>query len=93
MSATSKPPITRRKGEPAWAIAELFPPQGYWDEEEYLALTDGTNHLVELTDGQIEVLATPTEKHQEVLEYLFLALKTVAKLIGGKDTWLPCASG
>jgi hypothetical protein len=51
MSATSKPPITRQKGEPAWEIAELFPPQGYWCEEEYLALTDGTNHLVELTDG------------------------------------------
>ena len=30
MSATSKPPISRQKGEPAWDIAELFPPQGYW---------------------------------------------------------------
>lgn len=31
--------------EPAWDVARLFPPQGGWSEEEYLALPG--NHLTE----------------------------------------------
>ncbi|HET6250122.1 MAG TPA: Uma2 family endonuclease [Tepidisphaeraceae bacterium] len=55
-------------GEPAWDIARLFPLQGYWDEGDYLAL--GTNHLVEFTDGRIEVLAMPKPAHQRIVLYL-----------------------
>jgi Uma2 family endonuclease len=48
--------------EPTWAIAELFPPQGLWSEEEYLALQ--TNRLMEFSDGFLEVLPAPTMSHQ-----------------------------
>ncbi len=30
--------------------------QGLWTEAQYLKLTDQTNHLIEFTDGVIEVL-------------------------------------
>ncbi len=51
--------------EPAWEIARLFPYQGEWSEEDYLELN--TNHLVELTDGHIEVLPMPTPRHQRIV--------------------------
>ena len=61
--------------EPAWDVAKLFPPQGYWTEAEYLGLTQSTNKLVEFTDGFIEVLPMPTETHQLILLYLLDALR------------------
>jgi len=54
--------------EPAWEVAYLFPTQGNWSEEEYLAL-DG-NYLVEFDDGFIEVLPMPTTSHQLIVMYL-----------------------
>src|SRR5690348_13122224 len=50
---------------------DLLPLQGLWTEEQYLALTNQTNHLIELTDGEIEVLARPTSSHQIVLLLLY----------------------
>src|SRR5947209_2051688 len=58
---------------PAWEIAYLFPSQGDWSEEEFLALN--TNRLVELSDGRLEVLPMPTEQHQFVLLYLYEVVK------------------
>jgi Uma2 family endonuclease len=63
-------PALRR--EPAWAIAELFPDQGEWSEEEYLSLPG--NRLIEFCDGRVEVLPMPTEAHQLIVAYLFRAL-------------------
>lgn len=57
-SADEQPP------EPAWDIARLFPPQGHWTPEDYLALE--TNHLVEFVDGAVKVLEMPTPLHQTV---------------------------
>jgi Uma2 family endonuclease len=51
--------------EPAWDIALLFPPQGQWSEEEYLALD--TNRLVEFSHGYIEVLEMPTQRQQSIV--------------------------
>jgi Uma2 family endonuclease len=65
------PPVI---GQPAWDLALLYPPQGQWSEEEYLALTDSTRWLVEYTDGKIEVLSMPTIEHQLIVQWLFLAL-------------------
>lgn len=59
----------RIDGEPAWEIARLFPLQGSWTEEEYLAL--GGNHLVEFCDGRVEVLPMPTDFHQRILAFLY----------------------
>ena len=58
--------------EPAWEIAKIFPYQGSWSEGDYLELD--TNHLVELTDGRIEVLPMPTEEHQDLVLYLLQSL-------------------
>src|SRR5216684_5205693 len=54
-------------------LEEILPRQGEWSEEEYLVLTDDRNRLVEFTDGFLEVLPMPTDKHQTVLKFLFLA--------------------
>ena len=51
--------------EPAWEVALLFPPQGRWSEEDYLALE--TNRLVEYNNGSIEVLPMPTLTHQRIV--------------------------
>ena len=49
-------------GEPTWDIALLFPNQGTWTVDEYLAI-DG-NRLVEFSEGNLEVLPMPTTLHQ-----------------------------
>jgi hypothetical protein len=46
---------------------DLEPLQGLWTEAQYLTLTNQTNHLIEFTDGVIEVLPVPTDKHQRML--------------------------
>jgi Uma2 family endonuclease len=66
---TSRP---RKRGEPTWEIAHLFPLQGNWTEDEYLALS--TNRLVEFSDGLVEVLPMPTTSHQATLLFLLRAL-------------------
>lgn len=66
-------PDAPRRGEPAWGLALLFPPQGEWTEEEYLALP--TNRLIELSDGCLEVLPVPTAIHQRIAQFLFKVLE------------------
>jgi len=61
-------------GEPAWDLALLYPMQGAWSDLDYLTLTAGTNQLVELTDGCVEVLPMPTSSHQRILLYMFAQL-------------------
>ena len=67
--------------EPTWEIAHLFPAQGTWCEGEYLALNG--NHLVELSNGNLEVLPMPTTSHQMIvflLSRLLLAFTTARDL-------------
>lgn len=68
---------------------DLLPLQGLWTEALYLKLTDQTNHPIEFTDGVIEVLPMPTEKHQAILELLFLALRSFIERMGGKVRFAP----
>jgi Uma2 family endonuclease len=63
--------------------------QGIWSVEQYLRLTDQTNRLIEFTDGRIEVLPMPTENHQAMLEWLFLALRVFIERLGGKVRFAP----
>jgi Uma2 family endonuclease len=63
---------------------DLEPLQGLWTEAQYLKLSDQTNHLIEFTDGVIDVLPMPTEHHQAMLEFLFLALRAFIERLGGK---------
>jgi Uma2 family endonuclease len=55
--------------EPTWDIARLFPAQGQWSEDEYLALD--TNRLVEFSHGFLEVLPMATTDHQLLVGYLY----------------------
>jgi hypothetical protein len=55
-------------GDPTWEVAYLFPSQGSWSVADYLALN--TNHLVELSEGRLEVLAMPTEQHRLLVAVL-----------------------
>jgi len=61
----------------------LFPAQGEWTETEYLAL-NGSNRMVELSNGCLEVLPMPTPLHQRIVDYLFSLLKAfvVARGLG-----------
>ncbi|MGE3912827.1 MAG: Uma2 family endonuclease [Chloroflexota bacterium] len=63
---------------------DLLPLQGLWTEEQYLALTDQTNHLIEFTDGEIEVLPMPTSSHQAMLLLLYDLFRAVIKQTGGR---------
>jgi Uma2 family endonuclease len=70
-------------------LEEILPPQGEWSEDEYLVLTDHRNRLVEFTDGFLEILPMPTDKHQSVLAFLFLAFHGFAGARGGKVHFAP----
>lgn len=62
----------------------LRPLQGLWTEAQYLAMTDQTRHLVEFTDGVIEVLPMPTDQHQVMVLFLYDLLRTFLLPLGGK---------
>ena len=68
---------------------DLLPRQGQWSEEEYLVLTGERNRLVEFTDGFLEVLPTPTAKHQAILAFLFLGFHKFIETRGGKVLFAP----
>ena len=68
---------------------DLLPLQGSWTEQQYLKLTDQTNRLIEFTDGEIEVLPMPTDNHQSISQFLFLALLVFLQRIGGKVQYAP----
>jgi len=61
-------------GDPAWEIAFLFPPQGHWNESDYLALDRGGGRLIELVNGKLKVLPLPTIVHQLLLKCLLSRL-------------------
>jgi Uma2 family endonuclease len=63
-----------RRGEPTWEIASIYPTQGNWSESEYLALD--TNHLIEFSDGCLEVLPFPMPFHQFIVGHLVALLHT-----------------
>lgn len=63
---------------------DLLPLQGLWTEEQYLTLTNQTNHLIEFSDGEIEVLPIPTSGHQVILLLLYDLFRAVVQRAGGK---------
>jgi Uma2 family endonuclease len=67
-------------GGPTWPVALLFPRQGEWTEETYLALE--TNRLIELSDGCLEVLPMATLVHQCIVIFLSAALYDHVKAQG-----------
>jgi Uma2 family endonuclease len=67
----------------------LEPLQGLWSVEQYLKLTNQTNHLIEFTDGVIEVLPMPTRDHQVILAFLYELLLLLIRPQGGKVLFAP----
>jgi Uma2 family endonuclease len=68
---------------------DLLPLQGLWTEQQYLKLTDQTAHLIEFSDGEIELLPMPTDRHQAISQFLFLALLQLVRQTGGKVQYAP----
>ena len=82
-------PILRMVWPDMMSEINLEPLQGLWTETQYLTLSDQTNHLIEFTDGIVEVLPMPSENHQAILEFLFLALRAFIETAGGKVRFAP----
>jgi len=71
---SSIPATPSHDPEYAWELATLYPEQGEWSEEEYLELTDHAKRRIEYTEGRLEFLPMPTEVHEAITQFLFLAL-------------------
>src|SRR5215212_2525263 len=70
-------------------ILNLDSLQGLWTEEQYLRATEHSRRLLEYTDGHIEVLPMPTDKHQVISQFLLLALLPLMRKLGGKVLYAP----
>jgi Uma2 family endonuclease len=71
-----------------WMI-DTLPNQGQWTDEEYLWLTDSTRRLVEFTDAHVEVLPSPTRRHQAILLFVLMALREYILPRGGTALFAP----
>lgn len=83
-TTTPRSTVSAAQAELDALLAELLPRQGAWDAAGYLWLTDRTTRLVEFTDGSIEVLPLPTDKHQAISQVLFLAFLAAVRRSGGR---------
>jgi Uma2 family endonuclease len=89
MSTETIERMVRERPDVVWEVAPLLPAQGEWSEEAYLWLTDRTNHLVEFSDGHLEVLPMPTDTHQAISAYLYDALRAFLQVLGGVVRYAP----
>ena len=70
-------------------LADLSALQGHWTQAQYLKLTNEGNRLIEFTDGRIEFLPMPTQRHQAISRFLFRALDSFVRDIGGEVFYAP----
>ncbi|NOK58241.1 MAG: Uma2 family endonuclease [Chloroflexi bacterium AL-W] len=63
--------------------------QGLWTEAQYLKMTDSNRRLVEFTDGMLAVLPMPTDRHQMICQFLFLAFLTFVQPFNGVVQFAP----
>lgn len=82
-----RPAMLDQWTEPTWEVAWLFPAQGTWSEHEYLALD--TSRLVEFSHGRLEVLTMPSDRHQAIVGFLYMAFLAVVQEIGGALRFAP----
>ncbi len=87
MGKTADYPIRSKPGEPAWELATLYPPQGHWSVDAYLAIE--TNRLIEYDHGVLEFLTMPTRTHQQIVWYLIQLLKAAVVPGGGEAFFAP----
>jgi len=62
-------------------VANLYPRQGEWTEENYFSLPD-TNRYVELSEGRLIMPPHPTNSHQVALQNFFLRLHAFVETHG-----------
>lgn len=61
--------------EPVWELARLWPLQGEWTEQDYLALErEIGNQMIELSDGYLEILPMPDLRHARIVKMLLRSL-------------------
>lgn len=89
MTVETNAPLLRMVWPDEAADIDLEPLQGLWSVEQYLALTNQTNRLIEFTDGVIEALPMPTEKHQAISLFLLLSLLAFIRPRGGAVFYAP----
>ena len=70
-------------------LADLSALQGFWTQAQYLKLTNDCNRLIEFTDGRIEILPMPTQRHHAISRFLFLALFPFVRDRGGDVFFAP----
>ena len=63
--------------------------QGTWTVEQYVRLTDHAGRLIEFTDGELELLPMPTDKHQAISKFLLLLLNAFLDPRGGTVLYSP----
>ena len=68
---------------------DVEPLQGLWTQAQYLRLTEHVRLLIEFTDGRLEVLPMPTDRHQAISQCLFLALTSFVGARGGAVRFAP----
>lgn len=89
MTVETTAPLLRMVWPDEVADIDLEPLQGLWSVEQYLALTQQTHRLIEFTDGVIEALPIPTEKHQAISLFLLLSLLAFVRPLGGVVFYAP----
>jgi Uma2 family endonuclease len=89
MAVELKAPLLRMVWPDEVAEIDLAPLQGLWSIEQYLVLTNQTNRLIEYTDGLIEFLPMPTDKHQAISLFLLLSLLAFVRPCGGTVAYAP----
>ncbi len=92
MLSNTQPRIPSANGEPTWEVAALLPPQGHWDEADFLELH--TNRMAELVNGFLEVLPMPTWLHQLIVRCFIHAIEEhiQAERVGGVVLFAPLPS-
>ena len=75
-----QPKIPSQVGEPAWEVTYLFPPQGQWNDSDFLRIH--TNQMAELVNGRLEILPMPTWRHQLIVDFLVTNFKDHIKRCG-----------
>ena len=90
MTAASPQPAGLRVVTPDGStVADSTALTGFWTQAQYLKLTNWSNRLLEFTDGCIEVLPAPTQQHQAISRFLFLALYSFVQGSGGNVFYAP----
>ena len=70
-------------------VLDLEPLQGLWTQDQYLTLTDHSRRLLEFTDGYLEVLPMPTDRHQVISRFLLFTFFRFMQSIGGTVLYAP----